>query len=58
MVAAWVPVGIAHADAPRQRLLVTYRSLTASAEAGPVAEARTAAALPSDGSEVVRTYAT
>lgn len=58
MVAAWVPVGIAHADAPRQRLLVTYRSLTASAEAGPVASARAAAALPSDGSEVVRSFAT
>ena len=58
MVAAGVPAGSAHADAPRQRLLVTYRSLSATAEAGPQAEAHAAAALPNDGSEVVRAYAT
>jgi subtilisin family serine protease len=57
MVAAWASAAGAHADAPRQRYIVTYRSLT-TAQAGPVAAARTAAALPSDGSQVVRSYAT
>jgi subtilisin family serine protease len=58
MVAAGVPAGSAHADAPRQRYLVTYRSLTATAHAGPVAEARATAVMPDDGSEIVRSYAT
>jgi subtilisin family serine protease len=58
MLAAWAPVASARADAPRQRYIVTYGSLTTTADAGPAAAARTATALPDDGSAVVRSYAT
>ncbi len=59
MLAAWAPAGLARADAPTQRYIVTYGAGgLAPLEAAHTAAAAVEQALPDDGSRVERTYAT